>query len=122
MQNGAGIRNRDPSLGLRSSVGISNSVNRHTTLTQSMDNLGLSHNLDGPPSPRLWTPQVKFSVSICPYSSSPIGFSKVSHILGVALIQTGAGLNSRSILDVGKGLTSVKGGLELGRCASRKTL
>ena len=71
--NGAGIRSssamneispygrvRDPaSFGLHSSVGVSPSFSRHTTLTQSMDHLGLSHSLDHPTSPRLWPSQVK---------------------------------------------------------------
>uniref|UniRef100_A0A5B7BJP2 K Homology domain-containing protein n=1 Tax=Davidia involucrata TaxID=16924 RepID=A0A5B7BJP2_DAVIN len=73
-----------PSLGLHSSVGVSHGLDRHITLTQSMDHLGLSHNYDHPPSPRLWASQ------------------------------TVAGVNPRSIMDVGRGLTSVKGGLELG--------
>lgn len=37
-------------------------------------------------------------------------------------IQSGGGLNSRVVMDVGKGLNSAKGGIELGRCASHSTL
>ncbi|KAA8536391.1 hypothetical protein F0562_028869 [Nyssa sinensis] len=99
MQNGIGSRSSSsviteispyaslrepPSLGLHSSVGVSHGLDRHITLTQSMDHLGLSQNYDRPPSPRLWASQ------------------------------TLAGVNPRSIVDVGRGLTSIKGGLELG--------
>ncbi|THG03119.1 hypothetical protein TEA_001295 [Camellia sinensis var. sinensis] len=71
----------DPSsFGLHTSVGVSH---RHTTLTQSMDHLGLSHNYDHPPSPNLW-------------ASQAVG-----------------GVNPRS-MDVGRGLTSVQGGVEFG--------
>lgn len=36
------------------------SFSRHTTLTQSMDHLGLSHTLDRPPSPpKSWASQAK---------------------------------------------------------------
>ncbi|KAK9287451.1 hypothetical protein L1049_015872 [Liquidambar formosana] len=78
-------RVRDPaSLGLQSSVGISHSLNRHTSLTQSMDHLGLSRNLDHPTSPRSWASQ------------------------------TIAGVNSRGVTDIGRGLTSLRGGIELG--------
>ncbi|KAL6347470.1 hypothetical protein AAG906_025992 [Vitis piasezkii] len=75
--NGAGIRSssamneispygrvRDPaSFGLHSSVGVSPSFSRHTTLTQSMDHLGLSHSLDHPTSPRLWPSQTVTGVN-----------------------------------------------------------
>ncbi|KAJ7968311.1 KH domain-containing protein family [Quillaja saponaria] len=54
------------------------------TPTQSMDHLGIYRNLDHPPSPRLWSTQ------------------KV------------AGISSRGINDIVRGLTSFKGGLELG--------
>ncbi|KAI4296446.1 hypothetical protein L6164_036403 [Bauhinia variegata] len=54
------------------------------TLTRSTDRVGLSRNLDHPSSPGLWTSQ------------------------------TVAGINSRGINGVSRGLTSLKGGLELG--------
>ncbi|XP_059647985.1 KH domain-containing protein HEN4 [Cornus florida] len=77
-------RSRDPSsLGLHS-VGVSHNINRHPTLTQSMDHLGLSQNFDHPPLPRSWASE------------------------------TVTGVNPRSIMDVGRGLTSFKGGVELG--------
>ncbi|PRQ24476.1 putative K domain-containing protein [Rosa chinensis] len=41
-----------------SSVGVTHGLGRHTTLTQSMDHLGLSHNLDHPSSPRPWASQM----------------------------------------------------------------
>jgi hypothetical protein len=41
------------------SVGVSHGLSRHTPLTQSMDHLGISHGLDRPPSPRLWASQVR---------------------------------------------------------------
>lgn len=71
-----------PSLG-HSSGAASHNANQHTTLTQSMDNLRLSHGKDRPSSPSLWKSQA-------------------------------AGANPRSGQDAGRGLTSVKGGLELG--------
>ncbi|PON98348.1 Polyribonucleotide nucleotidyltransferase [Trema orientale] len=80
-------RMRDPApLGINASppVGITHSLNRHTTLTQGLDHLGLSHTLDHPPSPRPWESQMI------------------------------AGLGTRGVSDAGRGLTSLKGGLELG--------
>ncbi|CAK9178129.1 unnamed protein product [Ilex paraguariensis] len=78
-------RVRDPpSLGFHPSVGVSHSLDRHGTLTQSMDHLGLTHNLDRPPSPRLWASQAV------------------------------AAVNPRDAGDVGRRLTSIKGGVELG--------
>lgn len=65
-------------------VGVSHGLGRHTPLSQSMDHLGISHGLDRPPSPRLWASQ------------------------------SAGGVNLRSNPDVGRGLTSLKGGLELG--------
>ncbi|KAI4299170.1 hypothetical protein L6164_032654 [Bauhinia variegata] len=77
-------RLRDPvPTGSQPVVGSSHSLSRHT-LTHGMDHLGLSQNLDHPPSPGLWTSK------------------------------TVAGINSRGINDVGRGLTYLKGGLELG--------
>lgn len=35
-----------------SSTGVTHGLGRHTTLSQSMDHLGLSHNLDHPSSPK----------------------------------------------------------------------
>ncbi|KAL6964217.1 hypothetical protein U1Q18_035275 [Sarracenia purpurea var. burkii] len=77
-------RSRDPT-----SVGLNTSVGASRDLNrhgimQSMDHLGLSHMYDHPPSPRLWESQ------------------------------TVSGVNTRGIVDAGKGLTSVKGGIELG--------
>ncbi|KAJ7946791.1 KH domain-containing protein family [Quillaja saponaria] len=98
MQNSAGARSvssvltdtspcgslRDPAPpGKEQTVGVSHSLSRHI-LTQSMDHLGLSRNLDHPPSPRLWS------------------------------AQTVSGISARGITDIGRGLTSFKGGLELG--------
>ncbi|XP_004290406.1 PREDICTED: poly(rC)-binding protein 3-like [Fragaria vesca subsp. vesca] len=37
-----------------SSTGVTHGLGRHTTLSQSMDHLGLSHNLDHPSSPKPW--------------------------------------------------------------------
>lgn len=77
-------RARDPS-----SLGLPTSVGvSHNfnvhSLTYSMNQLGLSHHNDRPSSPRLWESQ------------------------------TVAGMDPRSIVDVGKGPTSIKGGIELG--------
>ncbi|OUZ99752.1 K Homology domain [Macleaya cordata] len=77
-------RVREPhSPGLYPSVGPSHNLDRQASLTQSMVHLGLSHNLDRPPSPRLW-------------SSQTVG-----------------GGSSRSTMDIGRGTTSRRGGLEL---------
>ncbi|XP_052205228.1 KH domain-containing protein HEN4 [Diospyros lotus] len=99
MLNGAGTRSsssmkidtsayeraRDPSsLGLHTSVGASHSLTSHTNLTKSMDHLGLSYKYDHAASPKLRSSQAVGGVSI------------------------------RSTADVGRGLTSIKGGLELG--------
>jgi hypothetical protein len=71
-------RLRDPPpLGSHPSVGVSHGLSRHTTFTQStdpsvavshslsrhtinpsIDNLGISHGFDRPPSPRFWPLQV----------------------------------------------------------------
>lgn len=80
-------RMRDPApLGINVSppIGVNNSISRHTTLNQSLDHLGLSHTLERPPSPRPWTSQMV------------------------------SGVNTWGIPDAGRGLTSLKGGLELG--------
>ncbi|KAJ4964556.1 hypothetical protein NE237_016405 [Protea cynaroides] len=66
------------------SVGRSHYIDRHTSLTESMDHIGLFHSLDRPPSPRLWT-------------SRTVG-----------------GGSPRGITDSGKGLTTHRGGVELG--------
>ncbi|KAJ4962643.1 hypothetical protein NE237_022582 [Protea cynaroides] len=66
------------------SVGLSHDIDRQTSLTQSMDHLGLSHSFDRPPSPRLWASQ------------------------------TLGGRNPRGITDVGRGLTGHRSGIELG--------
>ncbi|XWS39789.1 hypothetical protein CRYUN_Cryun18bG0084500 [Craigia yunnanensis] len=72
-------------LGLQASSGISHSLHRHTTLPlNSTDPLGLSHSFDRPRSPGLWTSEMA------------------------------TGLNPRSITDIGRGLTSFRGGFELG--------
>ncbi|KAF3435099.1 hypothetical protein FNV43_RR22186 [Rhamnella rubrinervis] len=61
------------------------SFSRHTTLTQSMDHLGLSHALDRPPSPpKAWASQMM------------------------------GGVSTRGFTDSSRGLTNLKGGLELG--------
>ncbi|XP_020426115.1 KH domain-containing protein HEN4 [Prunus persica] len=61
-------RLRDPTpIGFQpsSSVGINHGLSRHTTLTQSMDHLGLSHSLDHPSSsPRPWASQMVASRGI----------------------------------------------------------
>ncbi|KAK6945827.1 K Homology domain, type 1 [Dillenia turbinata] len=72
------------SLGMDKSVGVINNLSQHTALIRRMDNLGLSQQLDLPPPPNL----------------------------GVS--QTGGGLESRHPFDIGKGLASINGGLELG--------
>ncbi|KAF8369389.1 hypothetical protein HHK36_032600 [Tetracentron sinense] len=82
-------RVRKPSSpGLHPSVGLSHNLDRHdydrpTTLAQSMDHLGLSHSFDRPLSPRLWASQ------------------------------TMDGRNPRGITDIGRGLTTLRSGLEL---------
>ncbi|BFG41265.1 hypothetical protein CerSpe_275400 [Prunus speciosa] len=61
-------RLRDPTpIGFQpsSSVGVNHGLSRHTTLTQSMDHLGLSHSLDHPSSsPRPWASQMVASRGI----------------------------------------------------------
>lgn len=93
-------------------VGVSHGLGRHTPLTQSMDHLGISHGLDRPPSPRLWASQVR-SLSL------PLSVCRSSHNFatsyGWVWLQSAGGVNLRSNPDVGRGLTSLKGGLELGR-------
>ncbi|XWS54580.1 hypothetical protein CRYUN_Cryun10bG0101200 [Craigia yunnanensis] len=72
-------------LGLQASSGVSHSLSRHSTLPlNSTDPLRLSHSLDCPRSPGLWTSEMA------------------------------TGLNPRSITDIGRGLTSFRGGFELG--------
>ncbi|KAF8406106.1 hypothetical protein HHK36_008186 [Tetracentron sinense] len=68
---------------LHPSVGLSHTLDQQTTLTQSMDHLGLSHNLDRPPSPRLLASQ------------------------------TVRGRNPSDIMDNDGGLTSLRGDREL---------
>ncbi|XP_022726785.1 KH domain-containing protein HEN4-like isoform X6 [Durio zibethinus] len=71
--------------GLQASSGFSHSLSCHTTLAMNnTDPLGLSHSLDCPRSPGLWTSEMA------------------------------TGLNPRSITGVGRGLTSFRGGFELG--------
>ncbi|XP_021903807.1 KH domain-containing protein HEN4 isoform X1 [Carica papaya] len=69
---------------LRSSVGLSQNLSRHSTFTPGMDHLGFSHTYDSPPSPRLWGSQ------------------------------TVGRVNSSMGDDVGRGLTATRCGLELG--------
>ncbi|KAK6253334.1 hypothetical protein QUC31_015054 [Theobroma cacao] len=72
-------------LGLQVSSGVSYNLSRHTTLApNSTDSFGLSRSLDCPHSPGLWTSE------------------------------TGNVLNPRSTTDIGRGLTSLRGGFELG--------
>ncbi|TYH33410.1 hypothetical protein ES332_D13G057400v1 [Gossypium tomentosum] len=72
-------------LELQASSGVSHSLGWHTSLAMSnTDSLGLSYSLDRPRSPGLWTSEMA------------------------------TGLNPRSIIDSGRGLTSFRGGLELG--------
>lgn len=93
--NGAGIRSssamatemshygiaRDPSsIGSYKSIGVSNNLNRHSSVTPSTDHFGFYHNYEHHP-----------------LSQETIG-----------------GVNPGSTLDVARGLTSVKGALELG--------
>ncbi|XP_077216677.1 KH domain-containing protein HEN4-like [Tasmannia lanceolata] len=76
---------REPaSSGLYSSFGLSHSLDRQSTLPHNMDHLGLSHSIDLPSSPRLWPSQ------------------------------TYGGGNPRSFTDIGRGLPTLRGGLELG--------
>ncbi|KAF8411351.1 hypothetical protein HHK36_003898 [Tetracentron sinense] len=70
--------------GLHPLVGLSHNFGQHSTLTQGVDHRGLSHGLDRPPSPRLWT-------------SKTVG-----------------GESLRGITDFGRGSTTLRGGLELG--------
>lgn len=78
-------RLKDPvARGLDTSPGISPGVSRYATLTPSKDQPGLRNHLDHPSPPRSWTSQ------------------------GVA------GVPQRSISDVGRGLTSLRNGTELG--------
>ncbi|KAF8032066.1 hypothetical protein BT93_D1086 [Corymbia citriodora subsp. variegata] len=69
---------------LDTSPGIAPGLSRYTSLTPSTDQLGLRHHLDHSSPPRLWTSQ------------------------GVA------GVPQRSNSDVGRGLTSLRSGTELG--------
>ncbi|OMO63490.1 hypothetical protein COLO4_32403 [Corchorus olitorius] len=72
-------------LGLQASSGVSHNLSRHTTLTlNSTDSLGLPISSDRSRSPGLWTSEMA------------------------------TGLNPRSITDIGRGLTSFRGGFELG--------
>ncbi|OMO85254.1 hypothetical protein CCACVL1_10315 [Corchorus capsularis] len=72
-------------LGLQASSGVSHNLSRHTTLTlNSTDSLGLPISSDRSHSPGLWTSEMA------------------------------TGLNPRSITDIGRGLTSLRGGFELG--------
>ncbi|KAK9096846.1 hypothetical protein Sjap_022343 [Stephania japonica] len=65
-------------------VSLSRNLDRQATLAQSMDHLGISHNTDRPPSPKLWTSQ------------------------------TLGGGNPRSMSDTGRGLTNLRAGAEYG--------
>ncbi|XP_022763643.1 KH domain-containing protein HEN4 isoform X7 [Durio zibethinus] len=77
--------------GLQVLSGVSHSLSRHTTLALNrMDPLGLSHSSDRPRSPGLWTSE-----------------------------QMATGLNPRNIVDIGRGLTSFRGGFEL--CSGNKS-
>ncbi|XP_077234104.1 KH domain-containing protein HEN4-like [Tasmannia lanceolata] len=66
------------------SLGLSHNLDRQATLAHSMDHLGLSHNIDCPSSPRLW-PSQTFGIG-----------------------------NPRSGADMGRGLPTLRGGIELG--------
>ncbi|XVF44865.1 hypothetical protein PTKIN_Ptkin02bG0158100 [Pterospermum kingtungense] len=75
------------SLGLHTSSGVSHGISRHATLPlNNTDPLGLSHGLDRPRSPGLWQSE----------------------------LQMATGPTPRSITDIGRGLTSFRGGFELG--------
>ncbi|XP_024165108.1 KH domain-containing protein HEN4 isoform X2 [Rosa chinensis] len=67
-----------------SSVGVTYGLGRHTTLTQSMDHLGLSHNLDHPSSPRPWATQMV----------APRGISDTDR--GLTSLKSGSDLGSGS--------------------------
>ncbi|XVF67292.1 hypothetical protein PTKIN_Ptkin10aG0109300 [Pterospermum kingtungense] len=72
-------------LGVQASNSVSHSLSRHTTLPlNSTASLGLSHSLDRPHSPGVWASEMD------------------------------TGLNPRKITDIGRGLTSFRGGFELG--------
>eukprot|EP00262_Sarcandra_glabra_P007535 TRINITY_DN20408_c0_g1_i1.p1 TRINITY_DN20408_c0_g1~~TRINITY_DN20408_c0_g1_i1.p1 ORF type:complete len:661 (+),score=100.99 TRINITY_DN20408_c0_g1_i1:135-2117(+) len=78
-------RGRDPlSPGLYPSMGLPLNFDRQTTLAQSMDHLGLSRNIDHPSPPRLWASQT----------------------VGIGNLGRAA--------DTGRGLTTLRGGIELG--------
>lgn len=64
--------------------GLSRNTDRHNTFTQGIDHLGFTHSLDRPRSPPLWAPQ------------------------------TLSGGNPRGVMDGGRGLTSLRGGLDFG--------
>ncbi|KAL6269828.1 hypothetical protein ACE6H2_026739 [Prunus campanulata] len=104
-------RLRDPTpIGFQpsSSVGVNHGLSRHTTLTQSMDHLGLSHGLDHPSSsPRPWASQVSLSLSLS-LSLSFFVVVVVDILIGLQMVA------SRGITDTGRGLTSLKSGTELG--------
>lgn len=52
-------RVRDPSRhGDLQSMNVPQSIKQQSTLTRSMENLGLSHSSDRSPTPKLWTSQV----------------------------------------------------------------
>lgn len=113
----------DPaSYGVHSSVAVSHDFSQ-PPLTQGMDHLGLSHSLDCPSSPKLWTAQV---VSLSSVSLSHIiGFPNI-FIYGTVCLQTVTGVHLRGSSDVGRGwsqgLSHHKGGLELGRSVTSNTV
>ncbi|XP_050365807.1 KH domain-containing protein HEN4 isoform X2 [Argentina anserina] len=69
---------------LSSSVGVTHSFSRHITLSQSMDHLELSHNLDHPSSPRPWASQMV----------APRGISETGR--GLTSLKSGSDLGSGS--------------------------
>ncbi|XP_050211146.1 RNA-binding KH domain-containing protein RCF3-like isoform X2 [Mercurialis annua] len=75
---------------LHSPAGVSHSQNQHSTITNNMDHLGLSHSIGHPISPRSWASQ------------------------------TMSGRNSRIIPDTNRGLGPYKGSVELGTNSGSK--
>lgn len=95
-------RTRDPApLGISVSptIGVNHNIGLHPTRDQSLDHLGLSYTLDRPPSPRAWTSQMVAGVSTRGIPNASM------HMV--------AGVSTRGNNDAGRGLASLKGGLEL---------
>lgn len=89
-----------------SSVGVTRDLSRHSTLIQNMDHLGLSHSLD-PSPPRPWASQVSLSHGLdCIF---------LYFVFFYILVDLRIVLQMSSFTDVGRGVTSLKSGTDIGR-------